>query len=437
MSFQTDIEAITGSISSYTTEADSYLTEGVKFIVKYIMNNEEIEPKLTTTTDLNDSGATLPLENVMKVCSVTRSDSVRSRICDEIDARERHDLNDANSIYYTSKLDPKYYVLNNTLHVYPTPTNAQAAAVEHITPAASVSRSTSTIANLPAEFYRGVVLYASQQMLRKFLNVKNTTLTNLTNGLGSINPPSSDNLISTIIYNGPDNADVGNGASATTVTNSEAIAATQKIDLGAAPLYDSSNTSAVDFTTANIGVDAYLTNEDVELAGVALSKASQQLQDFQADIQVKVNEFNEANVSYQGNLRAELDKAQRDLQANIADARNDLAAAQATAQLATNVSVQNQAEKSQRKITNALQEMQALMATNQSNVQKYQADLQKYGAEVQEAVQDYTLNFQEVVQDYNWLVQQHQIVSQDLVLFLQPYVKLGAKNEVTTNDRPS
>ena len=30
MSFQTDIEAITGSISSYTTEANSYLVEGVK-----------------------------------------------------------------------------------------------------------------------------------------------------------------------------------------------------------------------------------------------------------------------------------------------------------------------------------------------------------------------------------------------------------------------
>ena len=67
MSFQTDIEAITGSISSYTTEADSYLTEGVKFIVKYIMNNEEVEPRLTTTTNLNDSGNTLPLGNVMKV----------------------------------------------------------------------------------------------------------------------------------------------------------------------------------------------------------------------------------------------------------------------------------------------------------------------------------------------------------------------------------
>ena len=79
-------------------------------------------------------------------------------------------------------------------------------------------------------------------MLRKFLNVKNATLTNLTTGLGSINPPSSDNLISTIIYNGPDNADVGNGASATTVNYSEAIAATQKIDLGTAPLNDISNT---------------------------------------------------------------------------------------------------------------------------------------------------------------------------------------------------
>lgn len=437
MSFQTDIEAITGNISSYTTEANSYLVEGVKFITKYVMNNIDMEAKLTQSTTLDDSPTTLSTADVLKISSVTRYDGSRSRECVEINSSERHNLNDVNSIYYTSKFDPKYYVLDSTLNVFPTPTASETASVVHITPDTSVAVGDSSIDNFPAELDRGVVLYASQQVLRKFLNVRNSTLTTLSTGLDGISPPSGDDLLSTTIYNGPDNADVGNSASASIVTNSEAVSATQKIDLGTAPLYDGSNTSAVDFTTANIGVDSYLTNEDVELAGVALSKASQQLQDFQADIQVKVNEFNEANTAYQANIQAELDKAQRDLQANIADAQNDLAAARDTAQLATNVSIQNQAEKSQRLIQNAINEMQTIVADNQNNLAKYSADLNKYQAEVNEAVQEYQLSFQEVVQDYNWLAQQYQIVSQDLVTFLQPYIPIGVPNEVAADDRAS
>jgi hypothetical protein len=280
-------------------------------------------------------------------------------------------------------------------------------------------------------------LYASQQVLRKFLNVRNTTLTNLSTSLDTIDAPTGADLLTEVTYSGPGNEDVGGGAGASTVTNSETISATDKIDLGTAPAYDGTITSSVDYTTATIGVDALLTSEDVEMASIALNKAQQQLSDFQTDIQNQLNEFNEANTAYQANIQAELDKAQRDLQANIADAQNDLAAARETAQLATNVSVQNQAEKSQRLIQNAINAMQAIVADNQDNLAKYSADLNKYQAEVNEAVQEYQLSFQEVVQDYNWLAQQYQIVSQDLVTFLQPYIPIGVSNEVAADDRAS
>ena len=437
MSFQTDIEAITGSISSYTTEANSYLVEGVKFITKYVMNNIDIEAKLTQSTTLDDSPTTLSTANVLRISSVTRYDGSRSRECVEINSSERHNLDDVNSIYYTSKFDPKYYVLDSTLNIFPTPTASETASVVHITPDTSVAVSDSSIDNFPAELNRGVVLYASQQVLRKFLNVRNTTLTNLSTSLDTIDAPTGADLLTAVTYSGPGNADVGGGAGASTVTNSETISATDKIDLGTAPAYDGTITSSVDYTTATIGVDALLTSEDVEMASIALNKAQQQLSDFQTDIQNQLNEFNEANTAYQANIQAELDKAQRDLQANIADAQNDLAAARETAQLATNVSVQNQAEKSQRLIQNAINAMQAIVADNQDNLAKYSADLNKYQAEVNEAVQEYQLSFQEVVQDYNWLAQQYQIVSQDLVTFLQPYIPIGVPNEVAADDRAS
>ena len=45
MSLKTEIEAIVGDIDSpdYTAQAVLYLTEGVKFITKYIMNNTEFD----------------------------------------------------------------------------------------------------------------------------------------------------------------------------------------------------------------------------------------------------------------------------------------------------------------------------------------------------------------------------------------------------------
>ena len=139
MSFQTDIEAITGSISSYTTEANSYLVEGVKFITKYVMNNIDIEPRLTQSSPKDNSTPTHSMTDVLKVCSVTRNDGTRNRECSKVNSADRDNYADINSIYYTSKFDPVYYILDNTLNILPTPTASETASVVHITPDDSVS----------------------------------------------------------------------------------------------------------------------------------------------------------------------------------------------------------------------------------------------------------------------------------------------------------
>ena len=237
MSFQTDIEAITGSISSYTTEANSYLVEGVKFITKYVMNNMDIEPKLTQSSSKDNSTPTHSMTNVLKVCSVTRNDGSRNRECFEINSADRDNYADINSIYYTSKFDPVYYVLDNALNILPTPSASETASVVHITPDDSVTVSESTISNFPTELNRGVVLYASQQMLRKVLNVKNATLVALSTGLDNIDPPTGSSIITEVTYSGPTNNDVGT-ASAASVSNDEAVTAADTISLGSPPAYN-------------------------------------------------------------------------------------------------------------------------------------------------------------------------------------------------------
>jgi len=470
MSFQTDIEAITGSISSYTTEANSYLVEGVKFITKYVMNNMDIEPKLTQSSSKDNSTPTHSMTNVLKVCSVTRNDGSRNRECFEINSADRDNYADINSIYYTSKFDPVYYVLDNALNILPTPSASEIASVVHITPDDSVTVSESTISNFPTELNRGVVLYASQQVLRKFLNEKNATLVALSTGLSGIDAPSGSGILTEVTYSGPGNDDVGT-ASAASVTNSEAVSASDAIGLGSPPSYSklenynltgfdpsssinalsfsgisapslsginevtysgpgnddvgtigevttgfgttvsavgaagigsapsySESSSDIDYTTATIGVDALITSEDVELANAALTKAQQQLQDYQTDIQNKTGTFNSNVEKFRADNQALIDKVQRDLQASIANAQNDLAEAQNDAQLSQDRQARNAAEKSQRLIQNSIQTMQAISADNETKIAEFSAELNKYQALINTQVTEHQVNVQREIQ---------------------------------------
>jgi len=485
MSFQTDIEAITGSISSYTTEANSYLVEGVKFITKYVMNNMDIEPRLTQSSSKDNSTPTHSMTDVLKVCSVTRNDGTRNRECSEINSAERDNYADINSIYYTSKFDPVYYILDNTLNILPTPTASETASVVHITPDNSVSVSESTISNFPTELNRGVVLYASQQMLRKFLNEKNATLVGLSTGLDSIDPPSGSSIITEVTYSGPTNTDVGT-ASAASVTNSEAVTAADTINLGSPPAYNklssysltvfdpSSSVSSLSFSGINppsatdistvsysgpdnnavgtigtvqtsfstsvssagaagvgsapsysapsisgglanvpsigdltisgsapnaptvtditvgnmpsapayappslsidytapgdLGVDDYLTSEDVELARLALDKVRTDITKYQSDVQNQANEFNEKMAEHQ----AEVQKIIRQAELESSESAQKLQKYSSELQ-EYQTDINKQVQEYQQNTTKDLQVWQQTRATQ---LEQYQLDIQ-------------------------------------------------------------
>jgi hypothetical protein len=363
-----------------------------------------------------------------------------------------------------------YYILDNTLNILPTPSASETASVVHITPDSSVLVSESTISNFPTELNRGVVLYASQQVLRKFLNEKNATLVALSTGLSGIDAPSGSGILTEVTYSGPGNDDVGT-ASAASVTNSEAVSASDTIGLGSPPAYNklenynltgfdpsssigelsfsgisapslsginevtysgpgnddvgtigevttgfgttvsavgaagigsapsySESSSDIDYTTATIGVDALITSEDVELANAALTKAQQQLQDYQTDIQNKTGTFNSNVEKFRADNQALIDKVQRDLQASIANAQNDLAEAQNDAQLSQDRQARNAAEKSQRLIQNSIQTMQAISADNETKIAEFSAELNKYQALINTQVTEHQVNVQREIQ---------------------------------------
>lgn len=171
MSFKTEIEAIVGDIDSpdYTTQAQLYLTEGLNFIIKTISTNRLVAQKLTSNAILNNSSTTLDTSNILSIVAVERGDGTRNRKAKEVAFEDFADYSDANSIYYTNKFDPVYAVMNDTLYVTPTPTASENAVIRKIE-ASSISLGGTSVSNFPNEYERGVVLYASRELLRYIMN---------------------------------------------------------------------------------------------------------------------------------------------------------------------------------------------------------------------------------------------------------------------------
>lgn len=443
MSFKTEIEAIVGDIDNpdVTSEATLYLKEGTRFVIKSLMDVDSLTNKLTSSSTLNNSTPTLSVSDILKVASVTRGDGSRQRVALEVEPERADEYTDVNSIYYTSKLDPKYYISNSVLNVIPTPTAIETATVRKIGIDSSIGLSDTSIDNFPDELERGVVLYTSKELLRLFLNNRNATLTGLS--LGNISEPS-DISISGVSYS---DASAGDASAATvSAVNigsvSDADVTTSNSNISTLPVYTEPSLS-IDYTQLgssadNLGVDDLIAGEDVELAQTVLAKHEQQIQKYQVDVQNQLNEFNEKVNNYQVEVQEELQKQNVALERARVDATTGAAKAQQDAQMATEISQINKQKDLQLSLQNKSKALEAAINDNNLKVVNYQAQVESYAQQVNEAIQTYTLAFQEVVQDYNWYAQQYQIVTQDLVTFLSQYLTMEEMpDEVTADDRPS
>jgi len=437
MSFKAEIEAIVGDIDSpdYTGEAVLFLKEGVKFITKYVMANPLFVDRLTSTSTLNGSTTTLTLTEILDIVSVTRTDGSVVRNCERVSPTKVGLYTDVNSIYYTSKLDPKYYIETDILKILPTPTNSETATIYKIQPDTSIAVTDNSLTNFPDELERGVILYASKELLRKFLSTKNASLpadltipstpssasvaTVTVGSLGSApnysktslnltgapsinalsiqaNAPSAISL-GTVTYVDPAAGD----ASAAAVGDVTVSSPPSKPDIsGSNPTYTEAS-SSVDYGAGSTGVDDWIADEDPEMAAVALEKQSQQLQDYQLDIQNKLNSFNKSNTIYEANIQAELAKHNTDLQVAITNAQIAAADAQQTAQQATEVSVANKQKDLQLSLENRAKDMEAIMANNQSLVSDYSARVQTYQSQVNAEVQEYQINLEKELSLFN------------------------------------
>jgi len=122
-----------------------------------------------------------------------------------------------------------------------------------------------------------------------------------------------------------------------------------------------------------------------------------ELQSYQAEIQNATNEFNEDNANFQAKVQASIQNAQASNQIALQNLQKDLARAQADAQ-----------SDSARKLQDAIQTTQALMADNNNILQKFQMEISQYQAEVTSATQESQLKTQQYQMQYVQLKQQYE-----------------------------
>jgi hypothetical protein len=131
------------------------------------------------------------------------------------------------------------------------------------------------------------------------------------------------------------------------------------------------------------------------------------MQQYQADIQNELNEFNKENVRYQANIQAEVQKHNSDLQKAITQAQLDAADAQQEAQQATQVDLANKAQDQALALQNAAQTMAAAIQNNDDILNKFSAEISKYAAQVNDEIQEFNSNLQKDIAKYSWYEKQY------------------------------
>jgi len=142
---------------------------------------------------------------------------------------------------------------------------------------------------------------------------------------------------------------------------------------------------------------------EVNTAFQAWSKTeSDNLQQYQIDIQNELNEFNKENALYQATVRAVLDKHQTDLQISLNQARINAEDAKQEASQITDVDKFNKAQDQALSLANAAKTIEGVIANNSDLIQKFNGELNKYSALVNKGVQQYQLNLQNSTAEYGW-----------------------------------
>ena len=131
------------------------------------------------------------------------------------------------------------------------------------------------------------------------------------------------------------------------------------------------------------------TEEDIELAQGQLGRLSHEIQEYQANIQSELNEFNKENVAYQEDIQRKTQNFQKDIQVEIENIKNRISSDNTNIQKDVQIELQNR-----------LQDFQQDVQEYSAKVNRYSAELNQYQQDVNKEVQSYSNTLGKEVQEY-------------------------------------
>ena len=125
----------------------------------------------------------------------------------------------------------------------------------------------------------------------------------------------------------------------------------------------------------------------------AIQDASLELQKYQAGVNSEVQQYSQKLARYQLELNTTLQAWQKEYDASIQESLQELQVTNqvniAQGQASLQVAIDNENRSQQRQLQNGINDMQAIVASNQDLISKYQSELQQYSGEVQAEVSEY------------------------------------------------
>ena len=432
--FKTEIEDLVGAVGDDTFLNDSIVSTA-KEIIKALPPNKVFSVS-ETSAEITSQAYDIGEAKVLKVQRETGSNGVFSN-CTEVSAEYEDKVQDSGSMFYPSVTNPVYLFKNGNVWVYPAPENSpNSMKVTTILYPTTIDCTTasvggSALATFPKEYQNLVVVGASVKALQylmarvkdNFSGINPTFVAPTMASVGSLtllSAPSVPVLQSTTIsfsqtapsYTKPvfseptfPTISAMDLPSVPTVPvdpffTTPDIAEGTVGSLGTAPTYAKPVQS---FDTGQL--ETFLeTDEDPELAQIQIGRLSQELGQYQADIQNELNEFNKENAIYQTTVQKAVQDAQIKAQENQGDANLKLSKEQ--------------------------QEYGAKMSKYQNDVSNYQAQVNK---EVQRwTSEEFNKKLQEWQTKYNNRLQQYSSDIQNaLNVFSKENVEYQAQLQVS------
>ena len=456
MSFQTDIEAYTGSIANYTSEANLWMVEGVKEVVALASKlNPSLMPLFAVSTSFGASTYTYTLSDTEKVLNVYLNDGTNDYECNLIPITLKRYAGTSGSIHKAIVTAPVYYLENGSINVLPESGTAKANIVAfgesvNVANDTGLGDSVVNLAGVTTDAPTAGTAVSFTSNAHGLSNGDRVKLSGFTqsyfNGIVSEVESGTANAfeLEGIVGNGSINTDSGNVQSVVggfpsgfyilpilytannvlarkmldhnipsdvTLPVVPSVPATPSFTYNDAVVNDivwsslditdmaALTASAPTFTAPVMPaldytkVNEYIdTEEDTELASAKIQEVATQINEYSSQIQTAVQSFNQENTVYQEDVQRKMQNFQKDIQEAVQNIQTELQSKMA------NLSKDQQIE-----IQNSINNFQKDVQEYQSEMGRYQAQVGTYGAEVNAAMQEFSSNINKRNMQYQWL----------------------------------